>query len=70
MQRTITALVYTEISTERKRRLGGRVSLFRVVEEMFPLVKTFGEEFRSLVKAGFLRMVENKKYLIFMEMDF
>ena len=33
--------IYTEIKYGKERRLGGRVSLLRVVEEVFPLVKAF-----------------------------
>ena len=47
--------------TERRRRLGRRGSLFRVVEKVFSLVKAFREKFRSLVKAGFFRVIEDKK---------
>ena len=34
--------------------------LFRFVKKVFSLVKAFGEKFSSLVKAGFLRVVEDK----------
>ena len=38
--------------------------LFRFVKKVFSLVKAFGEKFSSLVKAGFLRVVEDTQYLI------
>ena len=54
--------IYIVLLDGKERRLGRRFSLFRVVEKVFSLVKAFREKFRSLVKAGFLRMIEDEKF--------